>query len=231
MFGYVGESFEEVSRLYAALKLACAEDPYVKAAFKYSCHGDGWGYAIHASNGLFHYRTSRAIFSDDILLPRMEGTIHAIFHGRLATNKKLLGHIFSHPFVVGTNTQLMFLAHNGALDEEKISLRDGQVDSEWALEQIARVGSLPAALPELREQTKSALNLLLMTNSRNQTVPPKLEYTNFYKPPEKEKIAYYKMFLGKLAKGRAVFSSTLTLHKFAGLEVTGEAPFDKPSFL
>src|ERR1700759_391701 len=112
-FWYCGNQEADVHELYAALRCACADDPTLSAvAPNCSAHCHGWGYVIHADNGLFHYRTARSIYDDNIVLPKLEGRIRAIFHGRYASNVELTGHIFSHPFAAADDKQMIFFAHN-----------------------------------------------------------------------------------------------------------------------
>ena len=163
MFGYAGKSQKDLHALYAGFAAACANDPTLKAvAPGCSRHCHGWGYVIHAGNGLFHYRTSRPVYDDHVILPKLEGGIRAIFHGRYASNEKLTGHIFSHPFVAATNDEIIFLAHNGGVSPENGLERS--VDSEWVLEEFVRNGEV--SLPKIKERTKSALNLLILKVGR-----------------------------------------------------------------
>ena len=196
--------------LYAALRVACADDPHLQSvAPNCSAHSHGWGYVIHADNGLFHYRTARSIYDDTIVLPKLEGRIRAIFHGRYASNLELMGHIFSHPFVAADEKQTTYFAHNGGVAAP--NLPDRKVDSEWALDQVIAKGGLEPALPTLKEHTKSALNLLVLTVGRAKGTPARLDYFHYFKPKEPAKVEYYKMFTGTMPGGRALVSSTLTL--------------------
>lgn len=195
--------------LFAGLKRACANDPTLgSVAEGCSRHCHGWGYVIQADNGLFHYRTARSIYEDDVALPKLQGNIRAIFHGRYASDPSLAGHIFSHPFMAACNGEILFFAHNGGVDPDRPLNRT--VDSEWALEEIVRHGSLAAALPKLKQSTRSALNLLVLTIGRAPGTPAKLQYLNFFKTKEADKSAYYRMYVGAMPGGRALVSSTLT---------------------
>jgi predicted glutamine amidotransferase len=228
MFGYCGTLESDVRELYSALGRACANDPSLAAvAPGCSAHCHGWGYVIHADNGLFHYRTSRSIYEDDITLPRMEGQIRAIFHGRYASKPELAGHIFAHPFVATDDHKVTFFAHNGGIGVE--GLPERKVDSEWALEQVVAMGGLEAALPKLKDHTRSALNLLVLTIDRKKNTPASLEYFHYFKPKEPGKIEYYRMFEGAMAGGRALISSTLALPEAQLRNLTSIQPavFDK----
>jgi len=228
MFGYCGTQESDVHDLYAALKNACADDPTLSAvAPNCSAHCHGWGYVIHADNGLFHYRTARSIYSDDTALPKLEGRIRAIFHGRYASKPDLAGHIFSHPFVATDDKQTIFFAHNGGVAVE--GLPERKVDSEWALEQVMARGGLEPALPLLKEHTRSALNLLVLTIGREKETSPRLDYFHFFKPKEPAKVAYYSMFEGTMPGGRALVSSTLTFPAAKPAKLTNIQPavFDK----
>lgn len=228
MFGYSGTREADVHELHAALQRACADDPSLSAiAPGCSAHCHGWGYVIHAANGLFHYRTGCSIYEDEIVLPRLKGPIRAVFHGRYASKPELAGPIFAHPFMASDDTQTIYFAHNGGVQVP--GLPERKVDSEWALEQVIARGSLEPALPVLKEHTLSALNLLVLTVSRQPGTPAALNYFHYFKPKEPGKVKYYSMFEGMMPGGRALVSSTLTLPA-AGLDsLTNLKPavFDK----
>jgi predicted glutamine amidotransferase len=210
MFGYCGKSEADVHALYSGLKRACSNDPTLKAVAEgCSRHCHGWGYVIHADNGLFHYRTSRSIYDDDIVLPKLQGQIRAIFHGRYASNPDLAGHIFSHPFMTASGSEVIFLAHNGGVTPDRTL--DRTVDSEWALEEITHHADIAAALPKLKDHTRSALNLLTLRIGRAKGTPASLQYFHYFKPKEPDKAAYYKLFVGSMPGGTALVSSTFTL--------------------
>src|SRR5215469_15623819 len=227
MFGYAGKSQKDLHALFSGFKAACANDPTLQAvAPGCSRHCHGWGYVIHAGNGLFHYRTARPVYDDHVVLPNLEGEIRAIFHGRYASNEKLTGHIFSHPFVAATNDEVIFLAHNGGVSPENELERS--VDSEWVLSEIVRGGGTEEVLPKLKERTKSALNLLILRVGRGVGTPVSLQYLNFFKSKEPDKGVYYRMYTGSMPEGRALVSSTMTLDgaKVQGLSDIAPAEFD-----
>jgi len=226
MFGYAGKSEADVRELLSGLKRACANDPTLSSiAAGCSRHSHGWGYVIHAANGLFHYRTAKSIYYDEAPLPKLEGEIRAIFHGRFATDPTLTGPIFSHPFVASTEKEILFLAHNGSVEPDH--LPDRNVDTEWALQQIIQAGSIESALPQLKDRTRSALNLLVLSVQRSADTPAILRGLNYFKPKEPAKIAYYQMYLGTMPGGQAFVSSTLNLDssKVNGLTIRGPATF------
>jgi predicted glutamine amidotransferase len=227
MFGYCGRLESDVRELYSGLKRACANDPSLPAvAPGCSAHCHGWGYVIQADNGLFHYRTARSIYEDEIVLPKMTGQIRAIFHGRYASKPELAGPIFSHPFMAADDARVIFFAHNGGVHVD--GLPERKVDSEWAMEQIIATGDIATAMPKLKERTKSALNLLILTIGRGKDTPASLHYFHYFKPKEPGKIEYYRMFEGVMPGGRALVSSTLTLAdaKLNNLTKIREATFD-----
>jgi predicted glutamine amidotransferase len=214
--------------LYFSLKQACANDPSLDAvAPGCSAHCHGWGYVINADNGLFHYRTARSIYEDKIVLPKLEGNIRAIFHGRYASKTELTGHIFAHPFMAADDHRVTFFAHNGGVNVP--GLPERKVDSEWAMEQVIAAGGLAQALPKLKEHTGSALNLLVLTIDRAKGTPASLEYFHFFKPKEPGKVKYYSMYEGKMPGGRALVSSTMTLSeaKVISLKDVQPATFDR----
>jgi glutamine amidotransferase len=180
---------------------------------------------IHADNGLFHYRTGRSIYDDKISLPRLEGNIRAIFHGRYASNKELAGPIFAHPFMVANDSQVTFMAHNGGVEPDSLPPR--KVDSEWALEQLTHHSDATAALSKLMSRTKSALNLLILTVGRENGTPATLSYFHYFKPTELDREKYYRMFEGAMPGGRAVVSSTMSEYtKVRGLTDIKQAEFE-----
>lgn len=226
MFGYAGTSEADVLALYNGLKRSCENDPALSGiAAGCSRHCHGWGYAVHADNGLFHYRTKTSIYEDDAALPRLEGNIRAIFHGRFAGDPSLEGHIFSHPYVASTDKEVIFFAHNGGVKPD-IQL-NRKVDTEWALDQIVQAGGVEAALPKLKEATASALNLLVLTVDRSVGTPAKVQCLNYFKSNEKPKLDYYEMFLAAMPGGVAYVSSTFKNYaeKVQGISISGPATF------
>lgn len=208
MFGYCGTRASDVSELYSGLKRACSNDPTLQTiAPGCSRHCHGWGYVIHADNGLFHYRTARSIYDDDITLPKMEGRIRAIFHGRYASDETLTGHIFSHPFMVADNQKTLFFAHNGGVKPDVMVER--KVDSEWAMETFVASADRDPKLTSLTKHTSSALNLLILTIDRAKDTPALLRYFHYFKPEKPPE--YYGMFEGIMPGGRALVSSTITM--------------------
>jgi len=210
MFGYCGRLESDVLELFTSFKQACANDPTLCAvAPGCSAHCHGWGYVILAANGLFHYRAGVPVYEDKTTLPRLEGEIRAIFHGRYASKTDLTGPIFSHPYIAADDARVTFFAHNGGVKVE--GLPERKVDSEWAMEQVVARGGLAEALPELKQHTVSALNLLVLTIDRARGSSPRLEYFHYFRPKEPDKARYYEMFEGKMPGGQAVFSSTMKL--------------------
>jgi len=226
MFGYAGQSEADVRELFSGLKRACADDPSLKSiAEGCSRHSHGWGYVIHAANGLFHYRTTTSIYDDPTRLPPLKGEIRAIFHGRFASDPSLAGPIFSHPFAASSDREILFLAHNGSVNPDRLPAR--KVDSEWVLEQIIQSGGLEKALAKLKEHTASALNLLVLSIDRTNGTPATLRGLNYFTSEEPPKVAYYQMYLGAMPGGRAFVSSTIKNDsaKVKGLAMTGPATF------
>jgi predicted glutamine amidotransferase len=177
------------------------------------------------ANGLFHYRTAKSIYEDDAPLPRLEGDISAIFHGRFASDPSLVAHVFSHPFVASTDKEILFLAHNGGVKPGSLPAR--KVDSEWVLDQIIQAGGIDQALPILKEHTLSALNLLLLSIDRSLGTPATLRCLNYFKSQEQAKLDYYEMYLGAMPGGLAFVSSTFNFAgaKVSGLAISGPATF------
>jgi predicted glutamine amidotransferase len=212
MFAYVGSSRDDVLVLHAALQKASACDPCLKKKFPNSDghHRDGWGYVIRTPDRLFHYRTTLAIDEDpEHQLPAFTGEIAAIFHARFTSGVRG-DPIFSHPYVGCTPDATLFLAHNGGLNPP--DLPPGKVDSEWALDQIMSQGSFAGALPTLKGATKTALNILLMSITRQKQCA--IWYLNWYQGRHtKVDDDNYQMYKSAMpGGGRAVLSSTLKEH-------------------
>jgi predicted glutamine amidotransferase len=226
MFGYAGTRASDVQALHSGLKRACENDPTLAGiAPNCSTHSHGWGYVVRASNGLFHYRTAKPIYHDDTPLPKFEGDILAIFHGRYTMNPAMVGDIFSHPFVASMEREILYFAHNGGMQPDHLPER--KVDSEWALEQIVQAGGLAEALPRLKKYTASALNLLVLSIARCKGNPATLRALNFFTSRDAPSSAYYQMYLGTMPGGRVVVSSTFQGGgaKVNGLTITGPAAF------
>ena len=215
MFAYVGGSNEDIAELYEALKEASKNDVIRVRYGKSREHRDGWGYVIHAANGVFHYRTGKAIFDDDHRLPRVEGKVHAIFHTRLATDKNKIGNIFSHPYVAAADDRMIWLAHNGKLNDD-VNSDPSMVDSEYILKSVLDKGT-KEGIEESKRATETALNVLTLEIKRS-TKAASLKYINYYlNNDEKEyREKYYDLYLSKMRDGVAVFSSTLKEYGLKG---------------
>jgi predicted glutamine amidotransferase len=229
MIGYIGRSEVDVQNLNIAFTTGSKCDPYLQpAGFNCASHSHGHGYVIFDSDtGLHHYRSGRPVYEDEAPLPGIKGEVHAIFHSRLASDPKLSGHLFSHPFVAATERELIFFAHNGGVESD--TLPERMVDSEWALQQIVASGSIEGALPLLKRRTRknSALNLLLMVVPRAEGAKPAIYYLNHHATDNPARQDYYRMFSCELPGGRAVFSSTFKDLKIPGVRNVAEVPFSK----
>ena len=213
MFAYVGESNEELAELYEALKRASENDVIRVKYGKSKEHRDGWGYVINAANGIFQYKTGRAIFDDDHELPRAEGMMQAIFHARLASDKGKIGSIFSHPYFAAAEDRMIWLAHNGAL-KENAATDPNLVDSEYILKSVTNRG-MDGGVEESKRATDTALNLLVLEVKRS-TMSASLKYLNYY--PKDDMKEYYDMYHSRMRGGAAVFSSTLKEYGLRGAE-------------
>ncbi|MCI2414721.1 MAG: class II glutamine amidotransferase [Candidatus Aramenus sp.] len=207
MFAYVGESVEDMKLLYSLLVESARKDVIAERLGLNPVHGDGWGLAIYDGERLLHYRSSKPIFEEELPDIEVKGKFYAIFHARQATNKATVSARFSHPFLETNETQLVFLAHNGWVDEErlkeKLNFRPSiTTDSELALKYYTKIGDVKF----LEEVTKSALNLLILKVSR-ESGEAELLYENYY--VRKDRPEYYDMYLWEGKGGIAVMSSTL----------------------
>jgi len=211
MFGYAGSSRKDLEALYSALKKASSCDDCIKQMIPGhdGWHQHGWGYVIRTADQLFHYRSITPANEDKHRLPEFKGEIQAIFHVRLSTGGVLGDPSFSHPYVGYTDQATIFFAHNGGLKNAALIVPN-KVDSEWAFDQLRREGDLATTLPKLKENTSSALNLLVMTINR-QARQATVNYLNWYTgygDPARD--GYYRMHQATMVQGgQAVFSSTL----------------------
>jgi hypothetical protein len=231
MIAFVGAGSTDLRGIFAAFREGSKSDPYVTTALgqEYTCHPHGWGLALYDGIDFHHVRSSLPVWEANTALPRMKGKrICAIFHSRLASNPALNSPICSHPFIAYTNKDVLLLAHNGGVEVEDPSTTR-MVDSEWALSVIANAGGLEDALPQLRKQTRpnSALNLLLLTISRDGGMPATIHCLNYFKTAQPERADYYRMYTGDFAGGKVVLSSTFKDLGIGGLTNIEPAPFDQ----
>lgn len=209
MFAYVGSSVDELLTLFDALKKS-AENDTRKGGTQ---HGDGWGYVIYDGDNLIHYRSRKAIFEDEFVPPRRLHKFQAIFHARQASKKETVSSRFSHPFLESNEKGLLFLAHNGHVNEDKLkgwvfgnttTLELVTTDTELVAKALAKHGLSNETLKKLEEFTETALNLLILTINRGDGDARLYYYNYFKKDPE-----FYTMYVSTKLKGKAVFSSTL----------------------
>lgn len=211
MIAFAGVRVESVRDIFAIFRQGSRCDPYVKAIGpQYTCHPDGWGFILYDGATLQHHRSSRPVWEDDNTLPTLPGkSVFGIFHSRFASDSSLNSPICSHPFMVATESGVLFLAHNGSVQAE-FSPGSKMVDSEWAFSKIVRAGGLGKALSRLKERTRpnSALNLILMEIPRDKPASPRIECLNFHKSNDPGRAKYYEMHTADFAGGRLFFSST-----------------------
>jgi len=227
IIAYVGPGSHDLQRLFDAFRNGSQCDPYVGpiCGNKYSGHPNGWGYAFYDSKSLRHYRSAMPVWDDTFALPPVTGEmVQAVWHSRLASDPSLDLPICSHPFIAATNDEIILFAHNGGVNKPD-TMGKLVVDSEWALAEIVRRGSLEQALEELKKQTKpnSGLNLVVMTIPRDKTIAPQVQCLNYFKSEDPARIAYYQMYTANLAGGQVFFSSTFK--DTAGLANVQPAPF------
>ncbi len=127
-------------------------------------------------------------------------------------SEKLMGHIFSHPFMMADNRRTTFFAHNGGVKAD-VTL-DRKVDSEWAMEKFIASSDSDPKLQQLKDHTGSALNLLILTIDRAKDTPALLRYFHYFKPEKPGKVEYYRMFEADMPGGKAL--DFLDLHDERG---------------
>lgn len=222
IFAYCGSSVAELERLRKALSEAAEYDMIAeKLGLGFSSHADGWGYVIASEDGkLLHYRNSAPIFKDGHRIPQVDGKFFALFHARKASEKGLVGPIFSHPLVDSSGSETLFLLHNGRVDKEAIGNELGidtnyLVDSEAALKFISKKG-VEKGSEALEKYTVSGLNLMLLSFGRV-TGEINMYCKNYY--IRRDKSEYYDLYIADMDEGKAVFSSTLSNYGMVGRKV------------
>ena len=216
MLAYHGSNKAELERLVKCLIRAANKDP-LRNGVK---HGDGWGIVAVDSDGIVYYRSGNPIYTEvnvlTSLLDELKGEFKVIVHARLASDKSLVSSYYSHPYMDYNDKLIIYLAHNGSVDKDKLSSSLGidgskMVDSELALKYISLKGL--DSVKELESYTKTALNLLLLVIRRgDDPLSAKLYYYNYYKKDDE----YYKLYIN----GNAVYSSSLA---YTGCERGEEA--------
>ena len=131
MLAYVGEDREELRELLNCLIEAARNDP-----LNGFVHGDGWGLVAYTDNGLLlHYRSGKPIYDEgDVankLVDMLSGRMWVIIHARRATDPILINAIFSHPYLESTPSELIYIAHNGSIDKERLGKELGSTPSAW----------------------------------------------------------------------------------------------------
>jgi glutamine amidotransferase len=211
MFAYYGQSSSKIERLFECLKKSAEKDVY----FNNNSHPDGWGLVVLTKDKIFHYRSGNPIFTENMPLKLNDEEMIAIFHARQATDKTLVGSQFSHPYVETNENGVLFFAHNGSVDKESLSQEllinaDMMVDSELALKFLLRYSNLYNGINDLKNYTKSALNLFLIQIHREKEA--ELFYLNYVKTrSQKVSSNYYDLYVDK-KDGVSVFSSTLSYY-------------------
>ncbi|MFP3260909.1 MAG: class II glutamine amidotransferase [Sulfolobus sp.] len=217
MLAYHGNNKAELERLVGCLIRAANKDP-LRNGVK---HGDGWGIVAIDSEGIIYYRSKNPIYTEANLLTsligKLKGEFKVIIHARQASDKSLVSSYYSHPYMDYNDKFIIYLAHNGSIDKDKLSSSLGidaskMVDSELALKYILLKGL--DSVKELESYTQTALNLFLLVIRRGKDpISAKLYYYNYYKKLGDE---YYKLYVN----GNAVYSSSLA---YTGCERGNEA--------
>jgi predicted glutamine amidotransferase len=227
MFGYVGDSRDDLVRLALALRRAAERDPLAPGQSGIQ-HKDGWGYVVYSDLSATpdYYRSPKAIFQDQVHVPEISGTAYAIFHARASTSMLTGDARYSHPFHVESEDASVFLAHNGSLKKElngdltpSLDEPEKSVDSElglrYILQQQRKGLDLGAATGKLERfvRRNSALNLLVLDVPSKSK--PKLSIKHYYNRnsdgQEEDRTRFYQIHHQSLRGGIAAFSSTLTL--------------------
>jgi len=223
MFGYVGDSRKDLERLVEALCMSAKKDTVAASLGMDTVHADGWGYALYSDSGLSVRKSRRPVFEDDVDLPPTDGRIYAIFHARMATDKKMVESRFSHPYCGDDESSFVFLAHNGSVDkgrlQQKVGFSGRATDSELAMKYLLRFGLGRASELERYTTPNSALNLMVLSVGRNGGA--RVLVKHFYNKVDgrKDKSRYYAIYHERLSGGKAAFSSTFNDYGFSGTEL------------
>ena len=134
MFGYTGNSMDDVRKLYYSLREASRND-IIGAKYGYSNHSDGYGIVIYGMDNLFYFRSRKPVYSEEIQLPEFTGKINAVFHVLNAHDKELVTPVFEHPFMESNGESVIFLAHNGVVDKDSIM---GKLGIQYAFHPLNR---------------------------------------------------------------------------------------------
>jgi predicted glutamine amidotransferase len=214
MFGYTGSSMDDIRKLYSSL-ISASENDIIGAKYGYSDHSDGYGVVIYSGDNLFHFRSSKPVYSEKIPLPEFSGEIHAIFHVLNAHDKNMVTPVFEHPFMETGGSSVIFMAHNGVVDKnmimEKLGIHGIYNDTEAALAYINSVGL--GSVDELEKFTVSSLNLIILSIDKGSR-KASTYYKNFYRGVDKED--YLKMYTARMPGGIAVISSTMKEYGISG---------------
>lgn len=230
MFGYVGESREDLLTLVAALRASAKRDTIGERAIaKLNCHPDGWGYVISSDAGISYFRSDRPMYEEEPAVPEIRGRAYAIFHARKGLDGTPVKRRFTHPFLSQSEQGFVFLAHNGSVDKARLAAELGftgeAVDSELALRFILQKRSLEEGTRQLEGYTElnGGLDLLVLQVDKNGEETRLLAKQYYRKEPGKPDLTrFYQLYHQHLPGGEAVFSSTLNDYGLSGTPVAGK---------
>ena len=119
--------------------------------------------------------------------------------------------IFEHPFIASNGNQVMYMAHNGVVDKqrlmENLGIKGLYNDTEAALEYLNKNGL--NSISDLEDYTKSSLNVIILNLDKKRRSGT-IYFKNFYH--DQSKSDYLDIYTAVLPHGKAVVSSTLTLY-------------------
>lgn len=223
MFGYIGDSREEIALLFRALQESARTDPLFPPPN--NSHRDGWGFTLYSEKNFFYQRFVTPVFdeSNDVI-PDFSGKAFTIFHARALPEGELVGDVrYQHPFFAENNNESLFLSHNGGLKKDLLAKKleqpiqashmvDSEVGLRYIIQEVNTGRTLKLATGKLETFTgdNSALNLLILRVPRNGR--KELYAKQFYnRDPanKKDKTKYYQLKFMEMTSGIAVFSSSL----------------------
>jgi predicted glutamine amidotransferase len=221
MFGMIG-SAKFASFLQGALISAASCDDFRNDRGR---HDSGWGAVSYSGTDQKYYRSRKPIFEDGVA-PKFfsedqKGSLASLSHARLAAPGEPRHSVLdSHPFSTHVGDELIYVAHNGWVDKNKIAerakVKDASIlnDTEVLTLLLEKVDGdsvperLEAAIKEVRTKGAmiGALNLIVLSVDRNDE--KKIYYHCGF--PDKSKDLYYSLY--KVRDGDqnlAVMSSTV----------------------
>jgi len=197
--------------LVKSLKKAARNDRFNN----FKSHADGWGGIIMDENKEILIKSIKPIYDENLDLFSTSSFIYGLLHARKAApNEPLIGPIDSHPFIIHSDNEIVYIAHNGWINKkvigEKFNINYNlKNDSEVFAHLIEKFdGNIKERIMKAIEFTNEfallgALNLLCIISGYDN------KKNLCYYSKSKENNIYYKLFKYEKNKNFAVMSSTV----------------------